>query len=204
MNKIFLFAFLLLPFLIDAQCLQQQMDLPQVDGSVRVITPSQSGDTLYVGGNFTSISPKITGSLAMLNRSDLSLDDKAPIVGNDVNAIVSDGNGGWYIAGNFTKIYPSTNRFFVARLRADGSLHPFNLNLDAAVKTLQFSGDRLFLGGEFSSVNNSQRNFIAAVDTNGNLLNWAPNLNGVVNKMLWYNGKLYVGGAFTTAGTGFI
>ena len=92
------------------------------DGPVFAIVPA--GDLLYVGGNFGLVGP-YTGLGAPLSLAAGALAPRFPRVEGDVDAgvlaVVSDGNGGWFIGGTFTEA-DGVARDGLAHILADGEL----------------------------------------------------------------------------------
>jgi WD40 repeat protein len=70
------------------------------------------------------------------------------------------------------------------------------------VIAVAYSGDTLFLAGDFSLVGGQSRNNLAACNaTSGAVLGWNPNANGPVRAIKVSNGgRVYVGGDFTSVG----
>ena len=71
------------------------------DGQVATIVPS--GNIIYIGGCFSFVGPS-TGHGVPLSRATGNPVPLYPKVDGNVNAVASDGSGGWYIGGNFTKV----------------------------------------------------------------------------------------------------
>ena len=71
------------------------------------------------------------------------------------------------------------------------------------VNAVVYLGGTLYLGGSFTSVENTTRNRLAACDADtGTLLPWNPNANGVVRalKVSPAGTRIYVGGDFSAVG----
>lgn len=123
------------------------------------------------------------------------------VTGGDVTKAIPDGQGGYFIAGDFTFVGGSP-RAGLARVKADGSLdqnfEPFG-NLAAGVTvesslSLALSATKLFVGGKFTSVSNPQG---AVVDKSTGLSKWSTDedrfdSNGVITATGDGNGGLYV------------
>ncbi len=99
------------------------------DGTVYAI--EKKGNTLYIGGSFTRIGPSTgygvpvdstSGSLAYGIKDILPVDNIT--AAGSIKAAVADGAGGWYIGGAFDRVGSAT-RNNIARINADGSLHPW-------------------------------------------------------------------------------
>jgi hypothetical protein len=197
-----------MPSVLRAQCpaplpLPENMDFV---GDVRAI--AHKGDTIYYGGDFN-----LTQSASSVPSFGIPVDvvhgqrilPYPQVAFGTVYHVVSDGDGGYYIAGSFTSVGGLT-RNRVARITKFGKVDPdFVVNVDNTVHQLAFDGTRLFLGGKFDNVNSTPRSRIAAVDPNdGTLLSWYPTggaNDDVTVLALSTNGlNLYVGGDFTFIG----
>src|SRR5437879_673224 len=62
-----------------------------------------SGNTLYIGGEFTQVGPATGGGVAIDEASGAPL-VVSPSVTGIVLAVVPDGSGGWYIGGDFRAV----------------------------------------------------------------------------------------------------
>ena len=81
-----------------------------------------------------------------------------------MHAIESDGAGGWYVAGPFNG-FDGGSQGSLVHIASDGTFLSFNANLSGAnVTRLELAGQRLFLGGNFTSVGGQPRDKLAAVD----------------------------------------
>ena len=111
-----------------------------------------------------------------------------------------------YIGGTFTRLRDSVTGQRVTRLRAaafdrtTGELvDDFDPAVDQAVWAIDVSGDgsRVFLGGDFQTVNGAGREHLAAVDRDGALVpDWSPSPNGQVRDLVTTGNSVYVGGGF--------
>src|SRR4051794_1224963 len=82
-----------------------------------VYAAALSDTTLYIGGDFTTISPA-SGSLAALDSASGAHDPTFPQFAGFVETIAADGDGGWYVGGRFTGVN-GVPRHGLARLRSD-------------------------------------------------------------------------------------
>jgi len=178
-----------------------------VDGAV--YATARSGDTLYLGGAFNLVGTPTGGGIPVDPRSGRPL-ARFPRVCGAVNAAIPDGRGGWFIGGNFNFVEGEA-RASLAHVLPNGRLARWNpvvygevlhrpyQDIHPAVYALELRGERLYVGGYFSSVNGVSRNNLAAINArSGELLDWAPNPDGAVRALLLRDEKLYVGGYFTT------
>src|SRR4051794_2551921 len=176
------------------------------DGEVKAL--ALSGSTAYIGGNFSRIAP-YTGSSALFDAASGDLKQPWPDVVGVVNAVVSDGSGGWYLGGNFSSV-AGVARTDLAHVLADNSLDPdFAPTTNGEVRALAVGAGGLFAGGEFSQANGSQRGNLAAFFPTGALTGFNANVAGTgpqtlfdplgVHALLIKGSKLYVGGEFNLA-----
>ena len=180
-----------------------------VNGGVR--TMAVSGSTLFVGGSFTQFGPV---SLLVLRNNLASFDlassnpdvptEWDPNANDDIHSMAVIGSL-IYFVGDFTSVGSSA----VQRSRAASVsitnatlISDWNPNLDGGGRTVAVLGDRIFVGGDFSTINNwVARQTLASVDSSGALTNWAPTLTGRVDQLLIIGSRLYLGGNFTQVNT---
>jgi hypothetical protein len=111
-----------------------------------------------------------------------------------------------YIAGSFTAV-KNINGVSSARARLAAistttcDLLPWAPAANATVHSLAVYSDRVFVGGDFTTINGVARNRLALVSTGGALQAFNGNLNGSVRALAIGNGHLYAGGYFNRAGT---
>lgn len=169
----------------------------------------RAGDTAYVGGSFNSVAPSTN---LVFNVAAFSVDSAAPVlprldINGRVRAVVALAGGGWILGGEFTLVDGVIKNRLV-KLRADGSVDPaFSASVNGTVWTLLSSGSRVFVGGAFSSVNNTSVQRLVALDaTTGALDNaFTPSVSGgsaTVYALAVSGTQLVVGGAFTTVNGG--
>src|SRR5688572_23184691 len=75
-------------------------DIPCADEDVLALRVS--GDTLYVGGTFRFLGAP-SGTFGVVAEDSGESADSFPEFNDTINRIISDGDGGWYVAGEFTK-----------------------------------------------------------------------------------------------------
>lgn len=86
-----------------------------------VLAMAIDDDYTYIGGHFGAVSPNI-GCGVKLSASRVDLDAAFPRVNGPIRACIPDGEGGWYIGGEFTMV-GSIIRNRAARINLDGSIH---------------------------------------------------------------------------------
>ncbi|GAB1351010.1 hypothetical protein MASR1M107_32250 [Ignavibacteriales bacterium] len=116
------------------------------NGVVNSVT--QSGNTIYLGGTFDYVG-KYSGNGGVINPETGEVDNAMPEVNGLIRCVISDGTGGWYIGGDFTKVGDFT-RNRIARIKPDKTVDAdFNPNCDGPVYSILLNGGSLFVGGAF-------------------------------------------------------
>ncbi|MCD6065051.1 MAG: transrane protein (fibronectin domain and C-terminal repeat), partial [Flavipsychrobacter sp.] len=168
-----------------------------------VLSSAKVGNTLYVGGNFTTMS-RYSGSLVNIDASTanpLAL-GSWPKVNGTVNAVISDGSGGYIIGGNFTQV-GTTSRSMIAQINSAGQVTAWNPNSSGIVLTLTRFGTTVYVGGSFANIGGQPRNNIAALSlATGLATSWNPNSTGAVNTLTTNvtGTVVYAGGNFANIG----
>ena len=146
------------------------------DGQVESVLPA--GKLVYIGGSFNYVGPN-TGGGVPLSLTRGSAVARFPKVNGTVNAVVSDGAGGYYIGGSFDEV-GGVARSDLAHLGANGSVDPaWNPGANGEVGVLAVSGSTVYAGGQFSSIGGRARNLIAALGVRtGRATAWNPNARG--------------------------
>jgi trimeric autotransporter adhesin len=131
------------------------------------------GDTLYVAG-VHHVAP-CTGSSASIDANDGEVQIPWPDIGGKVYVVLGDGEGGWYVGGDFPLVGGQPRRN-LARIAWDGTLLPFAPQVEGGyVYALALSGSTLYVGGSFEQVNTTARDHLAAVDAaTGDIVSWNP------------------------------
>jgi trimeric autotransporter adhesin len=170
------------------------------DGPVNAILATNG--TVYIGGDFSYVGPR-TGPAALFDQATGGLlVSTAPRINGVVKAVVSDGSGGWFIGGTFTRI-GTQNITNVAHLNPD--LAPdlrWNAKLvGSTVNALALDSGRLYIGGTFTRISGQTLSGgLAGVSAANPVVEWNPQLSGTVNAMQVVGGLVYVGGSFYSVG----
>src|SRR5204863_3279195 len=139
----------------------------------------------YVGGAFSYVAPKGRKVAAIDVYTGQTFGEFPPVFGSAINAITDDGNGGWFIGGNFAQVgsLPRTN---LVHVLSDNTVDPsFHPDPDDSVHALAVDGGRLYLGGDFSTISGNVHARLAAIDlATGLVSNWAPEPDGRVSTLL--------------------
>ncbi|MCW7475181.1 hypothetical protein [Leptospira levettii] len=173
-------------------------------GSATVNSMEIYGNELILGGSFTALGPNV-GSTYYLdtNSGKIISNVECPFLKlNDIaKAVVSDGSGGYYIAGNFT--YARGFQFqnvvhMLPNCKLDFNFRP-NPITPPNIYSMAIFGDKLYIGGVISSWDgNTRNNFVVLNRYTGALDSMVMDVNSAVEKLLVYNQKLYIAGQFAT------
>ena len=173
------------------------------DGVVRTVV--RSGNTIYIAGTFSRVGPRTGPGLEFAPGGSQNPGLPEVSGGTDtVNAVASDGSGGWYIGGLFTHVGGIARRN-IAHIRADRSVDPaFDPSADGAIRAMVVSADGLtvYVSGLFTSIGGQTRNRIAGLNAvNGSATAFDPNPVGTQVEALAISGSIvYAGGNFTSIG----
>src|SRR6267378_6618662 len=111
-------------------------------GSVGSIV--RAGNTIYLAGGFTEVGP-CTGQGVPVSAETGAPAPAYPTIGGEVDAVISDGQAGWFIGGGFISA-AGTTRHFLGRVLADGSLSSWAPEPDGVVSALCLRNDTLYVG----------------------------------------------------------
>ncbi len=187
----------------------------------QVYAIAQSGNTIYVGGKFSSIracppgSSCPGGTLAALNIAAVDATTgvairtfSAPIEGDGatVYALAVNGND-LYIGGRFTSVDGSPRLNLAAVDLATGALdtavdHQIGLDTTDRIRGLLASGGKVYAAGYFTSVDGLARKHLAAFDSDGSLSStWKPRTSGLARTLLATcdGTSIIAGGSFRSA-----
>lgn len=121
---------------------------------------------------------------------------------NDVVRAVVIGSDAAYIAGDFTTATGPNGTFPRSRVAAfdlaTGDVLPFRADASARVRALALSGDRLFIGGDFTSIAGQSRSRLAEVNaqTGAVATGFRVNTTSAVRALAIGGNQLVVGGQF--------
>src|ERR1051325_2758352 len=108
------------------------------------------GNTLYLGGSFSQLGPSTGGGIPVDTATAAVVTGFPRVSANGVpsavNAVVSDGAGGWYIGGSFTTVgdVPRAN---LAHVLANNTVSDWNPGTDLPGYCLARIGSGVYLGG---------------------------------------------------------
>ena len=181
--------------------LAQDRQSPRIVPNGTVYSILHQGDTTYYGGQFTQAGYH-SAFLGKVSLSDAIPQQNFPMCNSTIEAVLADGNGGWYVGGAFTQM-AGQSRNYLVHILADGSLDPqFNPAPNGPVYALDKLDGRLYVGGSFTQIGGQAQGYLAALDMaqNGTLVNsWTPTLNGLVYAITVNPtyGRAFAGGNFT-------
>jgi len=194
-----LLLFTLLPagVSVNAQILEVDSTWWRTDDVVRAIAEDTVLDRVVIGGDFMRLVPPYPSAhggvvdltSGIIREGDVRPDDR-------VKCVLSDGNGGWYIGGDFIQV-GGVYRQHLAHILADGTLGAWNPVVNGAVNAMAAKGDTLYFGGNFTLVNGQSKSHCGAVrlSTGTNVI-WSALADNVVRTMAIDGGELFVGGEF--------
>ena len=166
------------------------------NASSHVLGFAADGDTLYVGGTFYGMG-RIRGTFLAVDPESGEPFSAQAHVGGVVRAIVPDGGGGWYVAGDVTSV-GGLPRSGLAHVLADGAPDAWAPAIDGTVSCLAVQGRTLYVGGTFNLVDGQPRNHLAAFNLNTRrLLAWHPDPNGAVLAIKPHRDRVFFAGLFT-------
>jgi trimeric autotransporter adhesin len=170
-----------------------------VEPTGRVLAIARAKDTIYIGGNFHSVGP-VTGQGVPVDTGSGAPLTPYPQISGTVEAVIGDGQGGWFIGGGFTSL-GGIPRHNLAHILADGTVSSWTPEPNGRVRSLCLSEDTLFVGGEFTSFAGSVRHRLAALDVHSTALTpWDPDADAAVLAILVDSSRVYLGGEFMNVG----
>ncbi len=154
---------------------------PNASGTVHSIAPSCDGNTVYLGGEFTSFTYSGTAKIRRyLGEIDIGTGNatnwspNGPSGGGIVRTLELSCAGATtnaiYAGGDFTDI-GGTTRNYIAEIDSSGSRTSWNPSADSKVNALALSGSTVFAGGDFTSIGAQSRTNIAELNVSGQLTN---------------------------------
>ncbi|MBP9773892.1 MAG: fibronectin type III domain-containing protein [Candidatus Peribacteraceae bacterium] len=167
-----------------------------------VYAMTQTGGTLYLGGQFTAVGPNTGHGVPLQTGGSSDPVATYPKVNGDVYSAISDGAGGWYIGGLFTKVGNAAHTN-IAHIKSDGTVDSaWTASTDGAVRALALAGPSLYIGGEFTKVNGASRAYAAALNATGADTGFTFDIRRTVRAIAVSGGNVYIGGDFTIADGG--
>jgi hypothetical protein len=139
----------------------------------RVNAVAYLGNTVYLGGSFTSVNGQPRNRLAACNAGDGTLLSWNPNANNVVRALkVSPASTRVYVGGDFTAVGGAARARIAALSPSSGNAFGWSPYINDSVKaiTTSNSGATVYAGGDFDSAEGAGRRHLAAFGaTSGNL-----------------------------------
>jgi hypothetical protein len=135
---------------------------PNANGTVRTITVS--GSTIYVGGDFTSITGSTRNRIAAVSTTDGTVASWDPNANGTVRAIAVSGST-IYVGGDFTTFGSgsATTRNQLASFTSSSSTPTsWNPNANGTVYAIAVGGGKVYAGGQFTKIGVTDRQRLAA------------------------------------------
>jgi len=178
------------------------------EGAVHAIALSSDGTTAYLGGSMDYIGYR-GPNLAALDATTGIPAPAFPWTDGTVSAVLSDGAGGWWVAGGFSHLGSSTAPEVavnnIAHVLANNSVVAVPLSFNGSIICMALFNNALYVGGNFNAVSGYTRTYAAAINVGssnfGQLLPWNPAANQVVSSIaeagLSGSEHIFLGGGFT-------
>lgn len=180
----------------------------------------RSGGYVYIGGQFTSVrsTPPGTAGPTVKSIGIARLDATTGVADKTWTPEVTrtDGKratvyaiavigGKVFLGGKFDRVDGQARRNFAAVAESDATLDPdvdafVGSGLSQPVRAMIASGTRVYLGGQFTTVDGVSRPRLASFDPSGALLGWKGRVKGSVRALGFdCEGDVVAGGTFQTA-----
>lgn len=182
----------------------------------RVVDIVSNGTKAWISGGFDYVGPT-TGRAVTVDSTSGAIVPSSNIVDGTVNASAPDGSGGYYLAGEFSRV-SDLRRQGLVHIKPDGTVDrswPASAVTKAvtvkgvtttqtgSVTSITVASDRLIIGGDFDTVNGVPSSRLAAIGLDGNVIStWKASANGTVNAVSISGDRVYVGGQFTALNGG--
>ena len=164
------------------------------------------GSVVYAGGYFTSIGGQSRNYLAALDATTGNATTWNPTANSNVLALAVSGSK-VYAGGSFSTMGTGGQlvvRNRIACLDSLGNPTSWNPNSNDIVRSIAVYGNKIYTGGDFTSIGGQSRNNIAAFSlSTGNITSWNPVTTGTssnINLISFRNNNIYAGGNFTGIG----
>jgi hypothetical protein len=168
------------------------------------------GNTVYIGGEFTSVRPAgASAGTQEVARSHLAafrvdtgkLRSWDPGTDGPVSTLAGSPDGHTiFVGGDFTALSGTTRHNVGAVSASSGVIRRFHAPTDGAVLAITVTRSTVYLGGSFGAVRHESRGRLAATDRRGRLIHrWRPRASDTVRSLALSadRHRIYVGGDFT-------
>ena len=171
---------------------------PVVNGDVLAL--ALKGDTLYLGGQFSTVNAAARNNLAAVRLSTGANVTWAAGTSNGTVYCMSLNSGRLYVGGDFNTVNGAARPRGASFTVSNHALTSWTPNANGTVHCIVATPTVVYVGGAFTLVNLlTARNRIAAFPPTSNTPQaWNPNANGIVRAMAFSGTNVFVGGDFTT------
>ena len=187
----------------------------QINAGGYVLDQAIVGDTVYVGGSFSSARPANTSAgtnesprsnlLAFSLSTGQLIGSFAPKVNGIVRSLaLSPDKSRLYVGGDFTAVDGSARGGIVAFSTANSQVDTsFKGTVNGQVWAVDATASTVYVGGSFTTANGNDRKKLASFTAStGSLLGWNPTTEGTTVRALLVapGGNVIVGGSFAKIG----
>ena len=131
-----------------------------------VFNVASSGGKYYLLGNFKNLSTNQGPGLIIDTATNTIITPQKWQIDGNVTIAIPDGQGGFFISGNFSNIGDSARKF-IARIDGAGRPNSWNPKVDRPVNAMQIRNDTLFIAGEFSMFMGASKPMLALYSISG-------------------------------------
>ena len=158
----------------------------------------------YLYGDFANLTDNSGSSLVLDTATNTIINDHKWRINGVVNTAIPDGQGGFYIGGNFTKIGDSSRKY-IAQITSSGKPTTWKPIADNIVNALIKRNDTLFIGGAFKNFAGKARSCFAMYSTTGDSLCTNGGIQAftfmqTIKGLVLHNDTLIYGGISLNAG----
>src|SRR6476619_4662704 len=125
-----------------------------------VLSIAVSGNTVYVGGSFTTVGDASRSNIAALSATSAQVQSFSPVINKPVRALAASGSS-LYVGGEFAQVGAASRSKLAAFSLASGALDSgWQPKANGKVNTLALSADggRVYVGGLFTTLNGQGAN----------------------------------------------